>query len=145
MPAIIVAGALFACTPTLVCDGDGPMFCAEGPRVRVAGIAARERDNTSAAQAIHAPPPPAIRRCGPWSRSLEVRAARSGWAAQAMIMFGSAQLWCWVRAGRNKPQAKRDTPCDKRSSSAATRSCVITALGWRSTRPGMPLAGLPTM
>lgn len=46
MPAIIVAGALFACTPTLVYDGDGPIFCAEGPRIRVAGIAARERDNS---------------------------------------------------------------------------------------------------
>lgn len=46
MPAIIVAGALFACTPTLVYDGDGPIFCAEGPRIRIAGIAARERDNS---------------------------------------------------------------------------------------------------
>lgn len=44
--SFVVAGALFACTPTLVYDGDGPIFCAEGPRVRIAGIAARERDNS---------------------------------------------------------------------------------------------------
>lgn len=43
---IIASGLLFACTPTLVYDGDGPIICAEGPRVRLAGIAARERDDT---------------------------------------------------------------------------------------------------
>jgi len=47
MPAqIIAAGLLFSCTPTLVADGDGPVWCAEGPRVRIAGIAARERDES---------------------------------------------------------------------------------------------------
>lgn len=29
-----------------VWDGDGPIWCAEGPHVRVAGIAAREADGT---------------------------------------------------------------------------------------------------
>nr|WP_226660719.1 hypothetical protein [Alteriqipengyuania lutimaris] len=36
----------FACTPTHVWDGDGPIWCSEGPRVRLAGIAAREMDGT---------------------------------------------------------------------------------------------------
>ncbi|MDP9413766.1 MAG: hypothetical protein M3Q08_06680 [Pseudomonadota bacterium] len=40
------AGERFACTPTRVYDGDGPIWCAEGPRVRLAGIAAREMDGT---------------------------------------------------------------------------------------------------
>ena len=44
--SVIAAGLVFLCTPTLVADGDGPVWCAEGPRVRVAGIAARERDNS---------------------------------------------------------------------------------------------------
>lgn len=43
---IIAAGASFSCTPTRVWDGDGPIWCAEGPRVRLAGIAAREIDGT---------------------------------------------------------------------------------------------------
>ena len=43
---IIVAGASFTCTPTAVWDGDGPIWCAEGPRIRLAGIAAREIDGT---------------------------------------------------------------------------------------------------
>lgn len=32
----------FTCTPTRVWDGDGPIWCAEGPRVRLASISARE-------------------------------------------------------------------------------------------------------
>ncbi|MCW1431612.1 hypothetical protein [Novosphingobium sp. JCM 18896] len=41
---IVPAGQAFACTPTAVYDGDGPIWCAEGPRIRLAGIAAREMD-----------------------------------------------------------------------------------------------------
>ena len=43
---IVPAGETFACTPTAVWDGDGPVWCAEGPRVRLAGIAAREADGS---------------------------------------------------------------------------------------------------
>ena len=41
---VIAAGASFTCTPTAVWDGDGPIWCAEGPKIRLAGIAAREID-----------------------------------------------------------------------------------------------------
>ncbi|WP_246587060.1 hypothetical protein [Stakelama flava] len=44
--AIVPAGTTFACTPIRVWDGDGPVWCKEGPRVRLAGIAARETDGT---------------------------------------------------------------------------------------------------
>lgn len=44
--AIIAAGQSFACTPVAVWDGDGPIWCAEGPKVRLAGIAAREIDGS---------------------------------------------------------------------------------------------------
>lgn len=27
-------------------DGDGPIFCAEGPKIRIAGVAAREMDGS---------------------------------------------------------------------------------------------------
>ncbi len=40
------AGARFSCTPIKVYDGDGPIWCAEGPRIRLAGIAAREMDGS---------------------------------------------------------------------------------------------------
>ncbi|HEY0027876.1 MAG TPA: hypothetical protein VGC35_08405 [Allosphingosinicella sp.] len=44
--AIVETGESFACTPTKVWDGDGPIHCAEGPRIRLSGIAARETDGT---------------------------------------------------------------------------------------------------
>lgn len=43
---VIAAGQTFTCTPTRVWDGDGPVWCAEGPRLRIAGIAAREMDGS---------------------------------------------------------------------------------------------------
>lgn len=43
---VVAAGQTFVCTPTRVWDGDGPIWCAEGPRIRLAGIAAREMDGT---------------------------------------------------------------------------------------------------
>ena len=35
--SVIPTGEEFTCTPTRVWDGDGPIWCAEGPRVRLAG------------------------------------------------------------------------------------------------------------
>jgi len=43
---IVPAGQVFACTPTEVWDGDGPIWCAEGPKIRIAGVAAREIDGS---------------------------------------------------------------------------------------------------
>lgn len=39
---VVPAGTTFVCTPDRVWDGDGPLWCKEGPRIRLAGIAARE-------------------------------------------------------------------------------------------------------
>lgn len=44
--AVVSSGQTFTCTPTHVWDGDGPVWCAEGPHVRISGIAAREMDGT---------------------------------------------------------------------------------------------------
>lgn len=44
--AIVPSGQSFTCTPVAVWDGDGPIWCAEGPHVRLSGIAAREMDGT---------------------------------------------------------------------------------------------------
>ena len=43
---VITSGQTFQCTPIRVWDGDGPVWCKEGPRVRLAGVAARETDGT---------------------------------------------------------------------------------------------------
>lgn len=44
--AVVPAGQTFQCTPVAVWDGDGPIWCKEGPHVRLSGIAAREMDGT---------------------------------------------------------------------------------------------------
>jgi len=44
LAAIVPSGTSFTCTPTRVWDGDGPIWCAEGPKIRLSGIAAREMD-----------------------------------------------------------------------------------------------------
>ena len=43
---VVAEGERFACTPVKVWDGDGPIHCAEGPKVRLSGIAARELDGS---------------------------------------------------------------------------------------------------
>lgn len=43
---VVTAGQSFECTPIAVWDGDGPIWCKEGPRIRLSGIAAREIDGT---------------------------------------------------------------------------------------------------
>lgn len=45
-PSVVPAGQSFECTPTRIWDGDGPIWCEEGPRIRLSGIAAREIDGT---------------------------------------------------------------------------------------------------
>lgn len=44
--AIAPAGTTFACRPVSVWDGDGPIRCAGGAKVRLRGIAAREIDGS---------------------------------------------------------------------------------------------------
>ena len=44
--AVVPSGGTFLCTPTAVWDGDGPIWCAEGPKVRLVDIAARETDGS---------------------------------------------------------------------------------------------------
>jgi len=43
---VVEDGTRFTCTTIAVWDGDGPVWCAEGPKLRLSGIAAREHDET---------------------------------------------------------------------------------------------------
>lgn len=43
---VVPAGETFRCTPVAVWDGDGPIWCLEGPKIRIAGVAARELDGS---------------------------------------------------------------------------------------------------
>ncbi|HMO74431.1 MAG TPA: hypothetical protein PKD99_02035 [Sphingopyxis sp.] len=44
--AAVPQGSAFDCTPEALWDGDGPIWCKEGPRIRLAGISARELDGS---------------------------------------------------------------------------------------------------
>lgn len=46
---VVPEGRNFTCTPIAVWDGDGPIWCSEGPRIRLSGIATREMDETCSA------------------------------------------------------------------------------------------------
>jgi len=102
---VIAAGATFACTPVRVWDGDGPIWCEEGARVRLAGIAAREIDETCK---VGHPCPRATGRAardalvrllgGPRGRSREGHVLVSGRTLQC-VSNGSARgdrtgAWC---------------------------------------------------
>lgn len=45
MIAFVIAST-FICTPVAVWDGDGPIWCKEGPKIRLENVAAREMDGT---------------------------------------------------------------------------------------------------
>lgn len=46
LASVLPSGQSFTYTPVAVWDGDGPIWCAEGPHIRLAGVAAREMDGS---------------------------------------------------------------------------------------------------
>jgi len=46
LASVVPAGQSFTCTPVAVWDGDGPIWCTEGPHIRLSGVAAREMDGS---------------------------------------------------------------------------------------------------
>ena len=87
---IIAAGLLFTCTPTAVWDGDGPIWCAEGPHIRLAGIAARELDGSCR------PGQPCPTESGVAARDGLVRliGTATGTASTGHILVSAAPLRC---------------------------------------------------
>ncbi len=88
------AGERFACTPTRVYDGDGPIWCAEGPRVRLAGIAAREIDGSC--RRNH--PCPATTGTAARAHLVRLIGRRSGVAPTGHVLVEGPSLTC-VSAG----------------------------------------------
>lgn len=87
---IIATGLAFTCTPTAVYDGDGPIWCAEGPKVRLAGIAAREMDGSC--RAGH----PCPRATAEQARDhlVSIVGVRTGQARTGHILVRGAPLRC---------------------------------------------------
>ena len=81
----------FACTVTRVHDGDGPIWCAEGQRVRLTAIAAREIDETCN------PGHPCPAASGASAQRELERLARGQvlTCEQTGTSYGRVTAWCW--------------------------------------------------
>ena len=89
-PQIVRSGQSFQCTPTAVWDGDGPIWCAEGPKIRIAGVAAREIDGTC--RRDH--PCPALGAIEARDRLVDLLGGPRGRLANGHIRVKSATMAC---------------------------------------------------
>ena len=87
---IAPAGQIFACTPTAVWDGDGPIWCAEGPKVRIAGVAAREIDDSCKSNQ----PCPSMSRVSARDRLVRLLGGAKGRRYEGHIVARSAAMQC---------------------------------------------------
>jgi hypothetical protein len=100
---VVPAGSSFQCTPRAVWDGDGPIWCAEGARVRVAGVAAREMDGTCRRNQ----PCPAIGAIEARNRLVALLGGPKGKLATGHILVRSPTMSCLSdgSAGGNRTAA----------------------------------------
>ena len=110
--AVIERGIAFTCTPVTVWDGDGPVKCAEGPKLRLAGIAAREIDGSCR---LGQPCPDAtgiesrdalVRLLGgprgiTRNKHIVVRGPKLACASEGSARGGRTAAWCTLPDGRD--------------------------------------------
>lgn len=80
----------FRCTPIAVWDCDGPIWCAEGPKVRIHGVAAREMDGTCRANQ----PCPAVSAIDARDRLVSLFGGARGTRPQGHVLVQSATMTC---------------------------------------------------
>ena len=91
-PAQVVAATLtFKCTPIAVWDGDGPIWCAEGPKVRIAGVAARELDGSCKTNQ----PCPSVAAVDARDRLVRLLGGKKGILRDGHIAGRSATMTCF--------------------------------------------------
>ena len=118
---VIAAGLSFVCTPTAVWDGDGPIWCAEGPTIRIAGVAAREIDGTCR---VNQPCPP-VGGVDARDRLVRLLGGSRGTRLEGHILVHSATMTCLSdgSAGGSRTAAW----CQ--SSSVGDLSCAVVRSG----------------
>lgn len=87
---VVPAGRAFRCTPVAVWDGDGPVWCAEGPRIRIAGVAAREIDGSCSA----GQPCPSVGGVEARDRLVRLLGGAKGSRSEGHILVRSATMNC---------------------------------------------------
>lgn len=128
VPQLIAAGATFTCTPIAVWDGDGPIWCAEGPKIRIAGVAAREIDGSCR----RGHPCPAVDGLVARDRLVRLFGGARGRVATGHVRVRSAPMRCQSdgRANGSRTAAWCHSPVFGDLSCAAVR--VGSAVRWRS-------------
>jgi endonuclease YncB( thermonuclease family) len=125
--AVVATGQTFTCTPTAVWDGDGPIWCAEGPRIRIAGVASREIDESCKPTQ----PCPSVSGREARDRLVVLFGGRKGILATGHIKVRSEPLKCRSEgsAGGNRTAAWCNSPA------FGDLSCAIVRAGgavrWR--------------
>ena len=122
MLAVVASGSTFTCTPTRVWDGDGPIWCSEGPKIRLAGIAAREIDGVCKP---HHPCPPAS---GPAARDalVSLLGRRTGVAPTGHVLLRAQPLRCLSDGSGNGDR----TAAWCRTSGGLDLSCAMVRNGY---------------
>ncbi len=115
-------GTTFTCTPTRVWDGDGPVWCAEGPRIRLSGIAAREMDGSCR------PNQPCPRVSAERSRDALVRLIGRpvGTSREGHVLVNGPALRCRSEGGANGTR----TAAWCVSPNSGDLSCAMVRGGW---------------
>ena len=115
-------GETFTCTPTRVWDGDGPVWCAEGPRIRLSGIAAREMDGSCR------PGHPCPRASAEDARDalVELIGRRVGVAREGHILVNGPALRCRSEGGAGGSRTAAWCVSPK----SGDLSCAMVRGGW---------------
>lgn len=131
---VIASGQSFTCTPTQVWDGDGPVWCAEGPHLRLAGIAAREMDGTCRANQ----PCPDASATEARDALVNLLGGARGTRASGHIVVAGPRLACRSEgsAGGSRTAAWCRLPSGQDLSCAMIRT--RTVLAWRRYWKGRP-------
>lgn len=118
---VVANGATFKCTPIAVWDGDGPIWCAEGPRIRLAGVAAREIDGTCKANQ----PCPTVGGQDARDRLVRLLGGPRGKLATGHVIVRAAPLNCVSEGSAGGVR----TAAWCRSSSLGDLSCQVVRAG----------------
>lgn len=131
---VVAAGTTFSCTPVAVWDGDGPVWCAEGPKIRIAGVAAREIDETCRSNQ----PCPTVGGADARDRLVKLLGGARGRSPDGHIFVRSAKMTCYSdgSAGGSRTAAWCMSPDIGDLSCAVIRAggAIEWARYWRSHR-----------
>lgn len=118
---IVPTGVTFRCTPTAVWDGDGPIWCAEGPKIRIAGVAAREIDDSCRP----GQPCPAITGTDARDRLVRLLGGKRGAFPDGHVLVRTATMTCLSEGSAGGSR----TAAWCKSSDVGDLSCAVVAAG----------------